>query len=168
MVVNTVSTMKTWLMMRHGKSSWESNVDDLDRPLNNRGIDDAHRMGLFLASENLSFDAAYSSPAIRAAHTALIVAKELALPLYKLHFSKMLYDFNGDQVLEFIRCLSDDQDTVITFGHNYACTSLSQSLGGVADKNIPTAAAVLFRFDVSLWSSITTGTAKCYFPKMIT
>ena len=79
MVVNTVSTMKTWLMMRHGKSSWESNVDDLDRPLNNRGIDDAHRMGLFLASENLSFDAAYSSPAIRAAHTALIVAKELAL-----------------------------------------------------------------------------------------
>ncbi|MDG1821822.1 MAG: histidine phosphatase family protein [Flavobacteriaceae bacterium] len=160
--------MKTWIMMRHGKSSWESNVADLDRPLNIRGIDDAHRMGVFLTSKNLPIDAAYSSPAVRAAHTALIVTKELALPLHKLRFSKMLYDFSGDQALEFIRCLPDDQNTVITFGHNHACTSLAHDLGGVTDENIPTAAAVLFRFNVSLWSSITTGKAQCYFPKMIT
>ena len=52
--------MKTWIMMRHGKSSWELNVSDKDRPLNQRGIDDAHKMGVFLAHQECTlrqFDA---------------------------------------------------------------------------------------------------------------
>ena len=159
--------MKTWIMMRHGKSSWELQVSDVDRPLNQRGIDDAHLMGSFLASKNVHIDAAYPSPANRAAHTGLIVLKELNLPLHKLSVSNMLYDFSGEDVLEFVRCLSDEQNSIITFGHNHACTTLAHSLGGYEGNNIPTASAVLFRFDVSLWSSIQTGTAECFSPKML-
>jgi hypothetical protein len=44
---------------------------------------------------------------------------------------------------------------------------LAHSLGGFDGNNIPTASAVLFRFDVSLWSSITTGVAECFSPKML-
>lgn len=159
--------MKTWIMMRHGKSSWELQVPDADRPLNERGIKDAHRMGDFLATKNLKVDAAYTSPANRAAHTALIVLKELDLPLHKLSVSNMLYDFSGEDVLEFVRCLADEQDTIMTFGHNHACTALAHALGGFQGNNIPTASAVLFRFDVSLWASIKTGTAECFSPKML-
>ncbi len=159
--------MKTWIMMRHGKSSWELQVSDVDRPLNQRGIDDAHLMGSFLASKNVQVDAAYTSPANRAAHTALIVTKEMDIPFYRLSVSKMLYDFSGEYVLEFVRCLPDEQNTIITFGHNHACTSLAYSLGGFQGNNIPTASAVLFRFDVSLWASITTGTAEYFSPKML-
>ena len=43
--------MKTWIMIRHGKSSCELNVSDKDRPLNQRGIDDAHNMGAFLEDQ---------------------------------------------------------------------------------------------------------------------
>ena len=159
--------MKTWIMMRHGKSSWELRVSDADRPLNARGISDAHRMGAFLATKNLQIDAAYTSFANRAAHTALIVTKELGLPFYKLSVSKMLYDFSGEEVLEFVRCLPDDENTVITFGHNHACTALAHQLSAFSDENIPTAGIVVFRFDVSLWSAIKTGTAECFFPKML-
>ncbi len=159
--------MKTWIMMRHGKSSWELQVSDADRPLNERGINDAHRMGAFLATKNLKFDAAYTSPANRAAHTALIVLKELDLSLHKLSVSNMLYDFSGEDVLEFVRCLPDEQNSVLTFGHNHACTALAHLLGGFQENNIPTASAVLFRFDVSLWASIKTGTAECFSPKML-
>lgn len=159
--------MKTWIMMRHGKSSWELNVSDADRTLNERGIVDAHRMGTFLATKNLNIDAAYTSPANRASHTALIVLKELEVPMHKLTVSNMLYDFGGDDVLDFMRCLPDTEQTVITFGHNNACIALAHALGGFTGSNIPTASAVLFRFDVSLWSSIKMGTAECYTPKML-
>ncbi len=91
--------MKTWIMMRHGKSSWTYPVSDQDRPLSERGINDAHRMGVFLSTKELKVDAAFTSPAIRAAHTALIVTKELALPMHKLSISPNLYDFGGDDVL---------------------------------------------------------------------
>ena len=33
--------MKTWVMVRHAKSSWEFNLPDRERPLANRGVKDA-------------------------------------------------------------------------------------------------------------------------------
>ena len=153
--------------MRHGKSSWEIHVPDRDRPLNQRGIDDAHKMGAFLQNQACAVDAVFSSPAIRAAHTALIVSREMNLPMHKISLSESLYDFSGEDVLEFIRCLDDTVDTVMTFGHNNACTSLAYSLADFTGDNIPTAAAVLFRFDVSLWSEITKANAEYFFPKTI-
>ena len=153
--------------MRHGKSSWEIHVPDRDRPLNQRGIDDAHKMGAFLQNQACAVDAVFSSPAIRAAHTALIVSREMNLPMHKISLSESLYDFSGEDVLEFIRCLDDTVDTVMTFGHNNACTSLAYSLADFTGDNIPTAAAVLFRFDVYLWSEITKANAEYFFPKTI-
>ena len=153
--------------MRHGKSSWELNVSDKDRPLNQRGIDDAHKMGAFLQDQQCAVDAVFSSPAIRAAHTALIVSLEMNLPMHMVSFSESLYDFSGEDVLEFVRCLDDAIDTVMTFGHNNACTSLAHSLSDFTGDNIPTAGAVLFRFDVSLWSEITKANTEYFFPKTI-
>ena len=153
--------------MRHGKSSWELNVSDKDRPLNQRGIDDAKKMGAYLQNQTAAVDAVFSSPAIRAAHTALIVSREMNVPIHKISFSESLYDFSGEDVLEFVRCLDDTLDTVMTFGHNNACTSLAYSLADFTGDNIPTAAAVLFRFDVSLWSEITKANAEYFFPKTL-
>jgi phosphohistidine phosphatase len=159
--------MKTWIMVRHGKSSWELNVSDKDRFLNQRGIDDAHKMGAFLQNQQCAVDAVFSSPAIRATHTALIVSREMNLPMHMLSFIESLYDFSGEDVLEFVRSLDDTMDTVMTFGHNNACTSLAYSLSDFNGDNIPTAGAVIFRFDVSLWSEITKANAEYFFPKTI-
>ncbi len=153
--------------MRHGKSSWELNVSDKDRPLNQRGIGDSHNMGAFLEEQKCSIDAVFSSPALRAAHTALIVSREMNVPMQKIFLSESLYDFSGEDVLEFIRCLDDTINTVMTFGHNNACTSLAYYLADFTGDNIPTAGAVLFRFDVSLWSEITKANAVYFFPKTI-
>ena len=153
--------------MRHGKSSWELNVSDKDRPLNQRGIDDAHKMGVFLAHQECTVDAVFSSPAIRAAHTALIVSQKMNLPLHMISFSESLYDFSGENVLEFVRCLDDTTETIMTFGHNNACSFLAYTLADFTGDNIPTAGIVLFRFDVSLWSEINKANAEYFFPKTI-
>ena len=69
--------MKTLILVRHGKSSWEYSVDDKDRPLKERGVNDGHLISEEFKSQNAStIDAAFSSPANRALHTGMIFLTE--------------------------------------------------------------------------------------------
>ena len=63
--------MKTLLILRHAKSSWNNlDLPDYDRPLNKRGKRDAPRMGDFLRHQDLVPDLVISSTAKRAKKTA--------------------------------------------------------------------------------------------------
>ena len=146
--------MKTWVMIRHAKSSWEFDLPDLERPLADRGVKDAILVGKELNKFNLHIDKLYSSPAKRAFDTALLMVSELGLSTENIQIEEELYDFMGKQALRFVRSLPDDLHTIMTFGHNNACTQLAKSLGNFTNSNIPTATAVIFHFDVSLWSDI--------------
>ena len=146
--------MKTWVMVRHAKSSWEINLPDRERPLADRGVKDAILVGQELNKHNLHIDQVYSSPAKRAFDTALLMVSELGILTENIQIEEELYDFIGEQSLRFVRTLPNDQNSIMTFGHNNACTQLAQSLGNYTDSNIPTATAVIFHFDVSLWSDI--------------
>ena len=69
--------MKTLLILRHAKSSWQNNdLSDHDRPLNPRGQRDAPDVGKRLRNEGLIPDAVLSSTAKRARQTAEAVAEE--------------------------------------------------------------------------------------------
>ena len=146
--------MKTWVMVRHAKSSWEFNLIDRERPLADRGVKDAILIGRELSKHNLHIDQVFSSPAKRAFDTALLMGSELGLSTENIQVEEELYDFMGKQALGFVRSLPDDLHTIMTFGHNNACTHIAQSLGNYIEVNIPTATAVIFHFDVSLWSDI--------------
>ena len=59
--------MKTLLILRHAKSSWNyPELPDYDRPLNARGKRDAPRMGKHLRREGLILDRILTSSAKRA------------------------------------------------------------------------------------------------------
>src|SRR3954469_25722264 len=63
--------MKTLLIIRHAKSSWDTvNLSDIDRPLNDRGKRDAPAMAGRLIKAGVKIDLFVSSPAKRARHTA--------------------------------------------------------------------------------------------------
>ncbi|QIK71318.1 histidine phosphatase family protein [Propioniciclava coleopterorum] len=62
-----MTTTRTLVVMRHGKSSWKTNDPDIARPLNPRGTRDAVVAGQILAP--LGFDLALVSPAARAQQT---------------------------------------------------------------------------------------------------
>ena len=61
--------MKTLILVRHAKSDWTENTDDFDRPLNERGHQDAPKMAKFLKSEEVKIDVFVTSPAKRALTT---------------------------------------------------------------------------------------------------
>lgn len=157
--------MKTWVMVRHAKSSWAFDLPDRERPLAERGVRDANLMGEHLKPMGFQFDKILSSPAKRALDTALIVTSALEIDTSSIEIAEDLYDFSGRQVLDFMRNLSENLSSVMTFGHNNACWHLAKTLGGFVGDNIPTAAAVIFRFDVSLWGQISSCDCSVIIPK---
>ncbi|MET6991089.1 SixA phosphatase family protein [Sediminicola arcticus] len=160
--------MKTLILVRHGKSSWDYQVADQDRPLQERGINDGHLVGSELKSKDVKIDAAFSSPANRALHTCMIVLRKLDFPLRKLQITKELYDFSGEDVLRFVRNLDNQFKTVLIFGHNYAFTHVANSLGSMAIDNVPTTGMVQINFIEDRWESIKKGnTERTIFPKQL-
>ena len=158
--------MKTVIFVRHGKSSWEYQVDDKDRPLKERGIRDAHLVAKALRSENRTIDFAFSSPANRALHTCMIFLRTLNYNLEDLDISNSLYDFSGDSIHRFLKGVDNEYNTVLLFGHNYAFTNLVNMLGDAYVENLPTSGMAIIELDVENWSDLQKGkTKKLVFPK---
>lgn len=160
--------MKKLILVRHGKSSWEYAVSDRDRPLSERGINDALLVSGKLLSQNVQIDAVFSSPANRALHTCAIFLRQLDLPFEKFELSNELYDFSGDDVLGFTKNLNNGYNTVMIFGHNHAYTHIANSLGNTYIENVPTSGLVELDFDIDDWSKIAKGTTtQTIFPKQL-
>lgn len=160
--------MKNLLLMRHGKSSWELNVSDEDRALNQRGITDAKLVGEAIASKGLEIDFSFSSPANRAFHTAMICLRQSRFPLDRFAVVPELYDFSGNHVLNFVHNIPKELNTVLIFGHNHAFTHIANSLGSQHIENVPTSGFVHLRFNDTVWTSISNGnTVQTIFPKQL-
>ena len=125
----TPVAMKTWIMVRHAKSSWTLDVPDRERPISDRGVRDATLVGKELNKYKLNIEQVFSSPAKRTFDTSLLMVAELGLSNEEIQIEEKLYDFHGAQVLNFISKLPDKLNTVMSFGHNYACTYIAQMLG---------------------------------------
>ena len=88
--------MKTILLVRHAKSSWENfSVNDEERPLNPRGKKDAPEMAKRLLKKNILIDVFLSSPALRAKTTAEIFADEYEMGRNKIIIILELYMANN-------------------------------------------------------------------------
>ena len=158
--------MKQLILMRHGKSSWDYDVSDKDRPLQERGINDAHKVSKTFGLHAPKIDFIFSSPANRALHTSMIFVRNLEYDLSNFRVNHMLYDFSGNSVEQFVQQLDNAMDTVALFGHNNAFTSLANTWGDQYIDNVPTAGLVHITFGVVDWSKISRGTTKqMIFPK---
>lgn len=160
--------MKTIYFIRHGKSSWEHLVSDIDRPLNKRGINDAHHIGTKLLEKKVAFDAIYSSTANRAKSTATIVTSQLGIDSKQILLRDSLYNFESDEIVSFIKEIPNDQKNVLIFGHNPAFTSVINTYGSIQFDNLPTCGVVAIEFDIEKWQSLNNGTTKFYLiPKLL-
>jgi len=160
--------MKTIYFIRHAKSSWDAPISDIDRPLNERGFNDAHHIGDELNKRNIKVDAVYSSVANRAKSTASIVAFKLGFKETNIIEAKDLYDFEGSDDINFIKHLPNEQENVLIFGHNPAFTNIVNNYGSVRFDNLPTCGVVAINFDINDWQKLTQGETDFYIlPKLL-
>ncbi len=149
--------MKTLFLIRHAKSSRKESVPDFHRPLSERGLSDASRVGGRLAGKGTEFDAFYSSPARRALDTAKIIAGRAGFPPGKIVEDESFYTFDKDRLLRAVESIDERFSVVAVFCHNFAITDLANSLTGEAIGNVPTCGIVHIKTDAELWANISGG-----------
>ena len=145
--------MKTLLLLRHAKSSWNNySLSDHDRPLNRRGKSDAPRIGQLLSDENLVPDLILCSTARRAKDTALAVADASGFD-GEIVYSRDLYHAGVDSFIWLLSDVYDRYDRVMLVAHNPGLEELLDYLTGVSEW-LPTAALVQISMPIHAWSEI--------------
>jgi phosphohistidine phosphatase len=146
--------MKTLFLVRHAKSSRnDPSLPDRDRPLDDRGRQDAPKMGKRLAKRDVKTDLLLSSPALRALTTAQLIAEEIGYKRKDIVVDDRLYASSADDLLAVIRALDKKLNCVMLFGHNPEFTDLAHWLASeIID--MPTSAVVEFDFDTKAWSDV--------------
>jgi phosphohistidine phosphatase len=153
--------MKTLLLMRHAKSSWDdARLRDIDRPLNDRGRRDVPAMGDRLAKRDIFPDMIMSSPAERASHTATIIAPYVKMPASHIVLADELYMANADIFLSIVQLCDDNVDTLMLISHNPGITQFAGQLTDCPIDHMPTAAIFIANFDVKAWHEVTPGSGE--------
>lgn len=149
--------MKTLLIMRHAKSSWEEEgQSDHERPLNDRGLRDAPRMGEFLVKKGFTADAILTSSAKRAWRTAEAVAKAMNR-MDRVEAIDALYLANPLVYLASLRHLPDEARVVLIVGHNPGISEWASKLTRRMVE-MPTAAVACVTLPIDDWGAIDGGT----------
>lgn len=149
--------MKQLLIGRHAKSSWDIEVADIDRSLTYRGILDAYKIGNAYLEHQMPLDWIYCSPAQRALHTASIFCRVTQHSMERFTISESLYDFSGEQIIQYLRGIDDRHQSVGIFGHNHAVTHVVSWLLGSAIAEIPTAGIYVIQSQVDRWEEFKSG-----------
>ena len=145
--------MKRLLILRHAKSSWaDSSQQDWQRPLNERGLRDAPRVGEWLRTRAIVPDIIITSDAVRARATAQAVAKTSGYSR-DIVTDPSLYLAKPDDLLDAISRVSDDADTVMVVGHNPGLENLVELLTGESH-GLVTAALAGFELPIDRWSDL--------------
>ncbi len=148
--------MKTILLTRHAKSTWDnSEWTDLTRPINKRGIEDATVMSNIISSKlAVAPDTIYSSHANRALMTALIFAKQLNYLEENIIVDENIYNNGARHIKRLLETQNNSTETIMFFGHNPDITSLASYFSGSYIKHVPTCGTVVVDFDMLDWREV--------------
>lgn len=158
-----MSGLKKIILVRHAKSSWDHPfLNDHDRPLAQRGLDDAPKMAKRLKKRGILPDLILSSTAVRAKETAKITAEILGYSLDEIALDKALFHASPNQILKIIRMQNDAFNSILVFGHNPGFNDLISYLGGELD-NLPTSGQFGFKLHSAHWADLSPKTAESWF-----
>jgi phosphohistidine phosphatase len=148
--------MRHLILMRHAKAEKGSpSGGDHDRPLAERGRDDAARIARALSAKGLRPDMALVSDAARTRQTWAAV--EPAFENVELRVERDLYNASAEAIIAAVDTVADGADTLLVVAHNPGIHEAALSYlnrcspsPAILDKlagRFPTGSAAIFRFD---------------------
>ena len=161
--------MKSLLLIRHGKSAWNNNLIDFERPISEEGINKsikmAHKTCQLFDKESLI----WVSASTRTTQTAKIFFSIWNVTIdTQVLYKNELYAFDCNTLEKLIKTCPNEFDKLILFGHNSAITDFVNKFGDIFIDNIPTSGFVSINFDTYDWQNIRKGrTEKIIFPRDI-
>ncbi|HET6353284.1 SixA phosphatase family protein [Streptomyces sp. NPDC002659] len=151
------------VLLRHAKADWPQ-VSDHDRPLAERGRQEAAVAGRKLADTGIAFDLALCSTASRTRETWKLAVHELP-HRPKTVYEERLYDASLGELLALLNETPDEVNELLVIGHNPGMHALADALAGKAEgeaparmtkTGFPTAAFAVVGFTGS-WKSVEHG-----------
>lgn len=138
--------MKTLIVLRHSKAAQVPGLADRERPLTDRGENDAKRAGDEIRAQGLTPDTILCSPAKRTRQTA-----ELAFPGEEITYERDVYEAYAEELLALLQ--RQDGETIVLCGHNPAVAELVLTLTRGSDTHMRPGAFAVIETDswVDLW-----------------
>lgn len=162
--------MKSLTLLRHAKSGWDDPVArDYDRPLNERGRRAAQLMGSHAQSAAFDVDSIISSPAVRCTETLDLFQPAAGLGTMEAHWDRRIYLASSATLIDVLRDLNDDDNSVLMVGHNPGMEDLildlvpddgSSPLRDLAEEKFPTSSLATMELDVASWADVDMRTAR--------
>ncbi len=149
--------MKSVILFRHGKSDWNTLYKkDHDRPLSQRGIQAAKKMGEYLSKIQQVPDLIISSTALRAKTTAEL-AKNFGKWNSDLIFERDIYESSLDDLLAILARQKLEISFICLVGHeptfSYFISEMTKTNWG----KFPTAAMARIDFQLTDWKELKSG-----------
>jgi|SRR6478735_7154714 len=152
--------MKKLLLIRHAKATHESGFADFERPLTDKGFQQAELMAARLKANSIQPQILVASPALRTLATANVFSQILGLP--KAITNKIIYDASESALLKVIEGLPQDKDLIALVGHNPGISQVLYYLSG-AIREVPPCSVALIEFELDTWAEIYEATGKLTF-----
>jgi phosphohistidine phosphatase len=148
--------MKELVLIRHAKSDWtKESIKDIDRPLGERGYEDAYILSKWFKEEMGLPDQILSSPATRALNTAFIFARTFGVHEKDVRIDETLYESLVKSYLKSISQTDNGVKRLMVFGHNPMLTELCNELNkDMLFDNVPTCGIVKIGFEFKDWKDI--------------
>ncbi|MDA1142302.1 MAG: histidine phosphatase family protein [Planctomycetota bacterium] len=147
--------MKTLLVLRHAKSSWDHPGPDHDRPLMKRGRRAAQHIAEEIRERDLLPDVIISSTAKRARKTARIIQETSGCRAEIIKTGDLYFEDIGIQI-HVVTSADDIYKRIMIVGHNPSSEGIVHKLSGESIV-MATATLAVIDFDVHSWSEISQG-----------
>jgi phosphohistidine phosphatase len=155
--------VKRLFLLRHAKSSWDDpRLDDHDRPLAPRGLRASAVMAEHLRQERIAPTLVLCSPARRTRET---LERVMPIDRAEVRIEDELYRASSKDLLQRLREVPDEVDSVMLIGHQPAIQQLALQLAAEGSElerlkaKFPTAALATLDFPGG-WSGLGRGSAE--------
>ncbi|MFW6181465.1 MAG: SixA phosphatase family protein [Spirochaetota bacterium] len=156
--------MKQLTLIRHAKSSWKDpRLPDFQRPLKERGKEDAPRMGRLLREKLGVPELFLSSPARRALKTALLMGSKMGLGAEDMLTDRRLYHAGITDLYAVLSELGEGFTRVFLCAHNPGITEFLNFLTLAGIEKVPTCGVAHILLPVEHWKDIAFGCGELVF-----
>ncbi|HUX79918.1 MAG TPA: histidine phosphatase family protein [Alphaproteobacteria bacterium] len=149
--------MKTLYLLRHAFAApRELSLSDFDRPLDEKGRRQAEEVASYLQNEKITFDFVMCSAALRARETLEPLRPVIGTDA--IDVSKSYYNSPEDQILSYLKQVSDQKDKVLYIGHNpgiaFTALKFTKVFPEILIEGVTPATLIGFQFPISHWKDL--------------
>lgn len=147
--------MKKLVLIRHAHSpGGDARFSDHERPLSQRGIGDAQKMGRRFFEKKIFPERFYVSDAVRTHTTAMLIAKELGDAESEVVPDRALYNTEADSYFQVIREIAPVVNVAGVVGHNFTISRMLTLLTGAEGYEMSPCSVAVVSCEIENWSEI--------------